>query len=323
MQNNKQSNQEKIDNYLALEEAKSKALYPYSENSVEPTLQGAWRGSLLMGIPKTLHESHKNGRLSLKSALAYYGAGALLGGATGNIMNRNRVKEARAARRFLVNHKMQNELNKVSAFKSPDSVNQVADMNNDKPNVKKDIVQGGLIGGAMGMLTGIKGGKYLKGGLTGAILGSTQSGISDEVDRGVKDEDKKHLISNPALMGISMGVSSASEPLLYRAIGKGAGNRRIQDLLGEEDYSNAIRAEDKYKKMTPMQKVKTVLLPNMLSEVKGKHVSDDVDMMKGARGEVFDKQLLGHTAGKALWGGVIGYGLGKVLDKLQHKKKNT
>jgi hypothetical protein len=52
------------------------------------------------------YESFKGRRLSGKETLLYYGSGALGGGLLGYLNNLHKVKEARRAREFLVNKKM-------------------------------------------------------------------------------------------------------------------------------------------------------------------------------------------------------------------------
>jgi len=327
MQNNKQN---KLDNYLAVEEAKTKAGYQYNENSLEPTLQGAWRGSLLMGIPKTLHESHKNGRLNLKSSLAYYGAGALLGGATGSILNKQKAKEAKEARLFLAKNRLNNEnklLNKISRFNS-DGIDSGLDKATDSTedtqhNIKKDIAQGGAMGGVVGALLNMGSKRrMLKGAVTGTVISGAGSGVSDEVENKIKQDDKTKHISAPALMGASMGISTAIEPIFYRGIGRALGNKRVRYVLDDE-YKDASNADQAYKKRSALEKIKANAIPNVMNKAKGGYETDNVDMIRGSKGKMLDKQLLHHTIGKALWGGAIGYGIGKVIDKLQHNNNNT
>jgi hypothetical protein len=337
-------NEEKVKNYLIYEEAKAKAMYPYKEDSIEPIVDGAWKGAVAFGVPKTIHENFKGGRISGKKALLYYGTGGVGGGLVGYFNNKRKVDSAREARRFLMTNnpnskfvKKDSDIKKTASY-ATDKVNdfitepsrQIQQKPEEKHYVKDTITGAGVgaaLGGALGLFGGIKSGsggiikaikagKFAKAPLTrgvisGGVIGGVQAGTGDAIDE--EAEEKK--MSLPTQMAISMGASAAIEPIVNRGLGRAFAGKKIDKILSDEKEST-IKANNAYKKKGTFGKILHLLTPNIASKYKDGYDSDFVDMLKGSKKQYFDKQLLGHTAGKALWGSILGYGLGKGLEKL-------
>jgi len=335
----KKTRDEQIKEYLLEEEAKANALYPYTEHSIEPIADGAWKGALAIGIPKTIHESFKGGRLSPKGVIGYYGIGSTIGGVIGYLNNKRNVEKARRARRFLINKKLDGKFAKEesvlakSAALSEDAkqkimeeagieINPIKHEEKKKKSVFKDSllggVNGGVIGAAMGLLGGPK--RIIRGAISGGVLGAVQTGVGEELEDELK---KKHIMDPSTQLAATMAISSATEPIIYRGIGRLGGDKILQLL--DDEYKEAVKADrlHNFKGTKLTTKLKHYLLPNIAGKLKNHYDSDNIDIIRGANKKLFDKQLIGHMAGKALWGGLIGYGMGKALEKLLSKKEKT
>jgi len=330
--------QKKVEKYLLEEQAKADALYPYTDKSAEPIAEGAWKGALLSGIGKTLHEAHKQHRLTLKGTLGYYAGGGALGALVGYANNKRKVEKAKEARQFLADNRVRNDYVREKkqilkqAALTPDEKTKIltetgVEFNDKKKkhdsllkSVATNTALGALMGGVGSLATRMFGAKtnILRGAATMGVLSGTQAGLGDEIDRKIEEHNKNNSISPATQMAIATGLSSATEPLIYRSIGR-IGGKETAKLFEREELKDLAQAKKMHQQGGVFTKAKNYLLPNLF---KKKYDSDFLDMLKGRKGKIFDKDLLGHTAGKALWGSLIGYGMGKALEKLT-KKRNT
>jgi len=333
-----ESKKKKIEKFLLEEQAKADALYPYTDKSVEPIAEGAWKGALLSGIGKTLHEAHKQHRLTLKGTLGYYVGGGALGALAGYVNNKNKVKKAKEARQFLADNRVRNNYVKEKkqilkqAALTPDEKTKILTEtgielsgNNKKQDsliksIATNTALGAVMGGVGGLATRMFGGKsnILRGAATMGVLSGTQAGLGNEIDKEISEHNKHNSISPATQLAIATGLSSATEPLIYRAIGRAGGKNTVK-LFEKEELKNLAQAKKTHRQGGISTKAKNYLLPNVLKE---KYDSDFIDMMKGRKGKFLDKDLLGHTMGKALWGTLLGYGIGKAVEKIT-KMRNT
>jgi len=340
-----------IDDYLLIEQAKADAVYPYKKDSLEPVVEGAWKGALVGGIGKVLHEAHKQKRLSLKGALGYYGTGGVLGAIAGYINNAKKVKAAKEAREFLYDRRKNNEYvkEKKKLLKSSAAVSSANLLEADeipkeikeKQHRKKvidDIRSGTITGAGAGLVLGLimskgrlKNSNVIKSTAAGGVLGGTQAGVGDELQDKLEEENKQHnlQLSLPMQIAITTGASSAIEPIVYRLMGAGLGRKNIGIMHDRDEVKNALKEVkqlDGKSKTTdkPVTKALKVLLPNIVTNKMYNYDSDDVDMMLGSRRDFKHMgRTLAHSVGKALWGGLLGYGLGKGIEYIVNKHKSN
>jgi len=99
-----QSKKEQIARELAEEKAKRDAGYEYGEDSIEPVARGAFTGAISSGLlSRIIRPSTRVGEGLV------IGAGTLGGAILGHFYNNKKVKQARAARQWLADHRAQRE----------------------------------------------------------------------------------------------------------------------------------------------------------------------------------------------------------------------
>jgi len=316
--------EQQINNYLLEEQAKADALYPHKRNDPEQFTEGAFKGGLTSGLALRVHEAATNARAGVKTNLGYILGGALLGGGVQTLINNKKVDNAVQARRLLagkrVNEryikKKKNLLKESSAdlgLKGIESYKKNKKNKEEEESVLKSTLSGGALGAGIGALTNIK--NPLKGVVSLGTTGAASSAASTFVD----NEEKDKKTSMPVSMGISFGVGAAAEPLAYRVVGKMFKNKKNK-YFSDSDIENITKAEEFYK--DKQKDIGKWLLPNMLSKTKHGWHSDDIDVHRGMNGKFFDKDLSKHMAGKMLWGGLLGYGVGKGFETyIKHRQK--
>jgi len=341
-----------IDEYILEEQAKADALYPHTRKDVEPVLEGAYKGALVGGLGLRIFDSARSKKTGLIGTLAHIGTGAVAGGAYGKISNNKKVDKAIEARKLLAGKRVSDQYlkKKIDLVKQSSAGNylivktaglsrsaelatneldeQKRKRKENQENVGKAALFGGGVGGVMGgIVNSFRRKGFIKGFVPMAVMGGANSAATAELDN--KEEN---VLSPAALSGAGMAIGAGVEPLTSRLLGrayKSVGSTpdtyfdkdELKDIKKGEVWSRAGERAKGSKKI--LHSLSKYLLPNMMSKTKHNYNSDDIDLYKGMKGSpVLDKSLLGHTAGKALWGGVLGYGLVKLPELwMKHQKE--
>ena len=199
---------------------------------------------------------------------------------------------------------------------------------------------GATMGGAFGALLLRRPGAFKRGAITGASLGAASEGVSDETNNTMNQEHVQMPLSQQ--MALTGALSGMVEPLIYRGIGYGAAktnshgflkdimNANVDDKDVEESKSKlpfkdgagaAKHYGENYAKTSTKDKLLHTFAPNLMAKTKKFYDSDDVDMYRGSKGKLFDKQLGAHMASKALWGAALGYLPIKAIELIKERNQ--
>ena len=201
---------------------------------------------------------------------------------------------------------------------------------------------GATLGGTLSALFMRRPGAFKRGAVTGASLGASSEAVSDEANNTMNEENVQMPLSHQ--LALTGALSGMVEPLVYRGIGYGAAKTKKHEFLKDimnanvdkediKDVKEKLPFKDGYgaakhyaenSEKVPMgRKLLHTFAPNIMAKTKKFYDSDDVDMYKGSKGKLFDKQLARHMTSKALWGAALGYLPIKAMDMLKEKKQNN
>lgn len=306
-------------------------------------------------------EKNPEYRLRFKPFLGYSLGGAFLGGALNYVGNLRKVKQKKEALDYLYDNRSRKYIQDKQKLLKTSRINhqmvngsldeedrekkEVLPEKTPQKKILKDSIFSGTIGSAIGGVASAlmlrKPGAFKKGAISGAALGSSNSAVSEELDNQMHDQGVKMSLGQQ--MALTGAAAAAAEPLIYRAIGYGSGKINngefakslLKPSVDEKDvkkvfkdkvpfkdgYEAAKYHSENFNKKTFGEKLKSYFLPNLMQESKKFYDSDDVDMYKGMKGKLVDKQLLGHMASKAAWGALLGYLPVKAVETLQNHRK--
>ena len=261
-----------------------------------------------------------------------------------NRPNSNYVKE----KQKILKTASSNSLKQIATSNTPDQPmgQQLPKKVPQKQVLKDSTISGALgagIGGLLSAVTLRRPGAFKKGAVTGAALGASNTAVGDETNNAMHDNKVKVPLAEQ--MAIGGALAGASEPLIHRLIGYGSkkfndgefAKSIIKPSVSKKEMEGAFNDKqgpfedgfdvtkhhvENYNKASLGQKLKYNFIPNMFGKTKDFYDSDNVDMYRGMKGKLIDKPLLHHMAGKALWGGLLGYLPIKAVEMLQNHKKN-
>lgn len=263
-----------IDDSINIENNLSDASYREKENSLAPAATGGFQGGLASGLASRVVKPKRR----LHEA-AIIGGGTAIGAIAGHVNHKEKIRDKRKARAALT---------KTSE---------------DDGSFGMDVGLGGGLGGLIGAATAPSGKSRGKWGTIGAVTGALSGGVSNRASAAVEGED--HNTSMAAVLGVGGAAEGLISPTSNKFVGK--------HVLDKRKDSRSIAATRK--DVATHNKNKGVL--NRASRVLG-FMDDDKSILEGVRmknGEkFFNKKLMTRSGWGGLRQGIIGAGIGKLID---------
>ena len=269
------------DEDIKVENNLSDASYREKENSLAPAAMGGFQGGLASGLVSRVAKPKRR----LHEALII-GGGTAVGATAGQLNHKDKIKDKRKARASLT---------KTSE---------------EDGSLGMDVGLGGGLGGIIGAATSPKGKSRGKWGTMGAITGALSGGVSNRASAAVEGEEKN------TNMAAVLGVGAAAEGALSQSANKFVG-RHILNPVKDRESIVATRAD-----VINHHRNKGIL--NRASRILG-FMDDDKSILEGVKmkegQKFFDKKLMARSGWGGLRQGIVGAGIGHLIDRAGSPKE--